>query len=71
LIFKCGYGGAIWKDVAFYTLAGSIVGALIAALPGFVDLTGLTNPKTRTIAILMAATHWRLDKWIPTLLFWI
>jgi uncharacterized membrane protein len=51
LIFKCGYGGAIWKDVAFYTLAGSIVGALIAALPGFVDLTGLTNPKTRTIAI--------------------
>lgn len=51
LIFKFGYGGAIWNDVAFYTLAGGIVGALIAALPGFVDLTGLTNPKTRTIGL--------------------
>jgi len=51
LIFKFGHGGAIWNDVAFYTLAGGIVGALIAALPGFVDLTGLTNPKTKTIAI--------------------
>jgi uncharacterized membrane protein len=51
LIFKFGYGGAVWDDVAFYTLAGGIVGALIAALPGFVDLTGLTNPKTKTIAI--------------------
>jgi uncharacterized membrane protein len=51
LIFKFGYGGAVWNDVAFYTLAGGIVGALIAALPGFVDLTGLTNPKTKTIAI--------------------
>ena len=51
LIFKFGYGGAVWNDVVFYTLAGGIVGALIAALPGFVDLTGLTNPKTKTIAI--------------------
>jgi len=30
---------------------GGIVGALIAALPGFIDLTGLTNPKTKSIAI--------------------
>jgi uncharacterized membrane protein len=51
LIFKFGYGRAVWNDVAFYTLAGGIVGALIAALPGFVDLAGLTNPKTKTIAI--------------------
>lgn len=51
LIFKFGYGGAVWNHVAFYTLAGGIVGAAIAALPGFVDLTGLTNPKTKTIAI--------------------
>jgi uncharacterized membrane protein len=51
LIFKFGYGGAVWNDVAFYTLAGGIVGALIAALPGFIDLTGLSNPKTKTIAI--------------------
>src|SRR5881275_1579689 len=36
LIFKFGFG---------------IVGALIAALPGFIDLTDLQNPKTKSIAI--------------------
>jgi len=51
LIFKFGYGGPVWDDVAFYTLAGGIVGALIAALPGFIDLTDLENPKTKKIAI--------------------
>jgi len=51
LIFKFGWGGPVWNDVAFYTLAGGIVGALIAALPGFIDLTDLENPKTKTIAI--------------------
>ena len=48
-------GGALCpgidSSVAFYTLAGGIVGALIAALPGFVDLVGITNPKTKSIAI--------------------
>jgi uncharacterized membrane protein len=51
LIFKFGWGGPVWNDVAFYTLAGGIVGALIAALPGFIDLMELQNPKTMTIAI--------------------
>ena len=34
LIFKFGYGGPVWNDVAFYTLAGGIVGALVAGLFG-------------------------------------
>jgi len=34
LIFKLGFGGPVWNEVAFYTLGGGIVGALIAALPG-------------------------------------
>ena len=50
-IFKLGWGSPVWNDVAFYTLAGGIIGALIAALPGFIDLTDLQNPKTKSIAI--------------------
>jgi len=50
-IFKLSWGSPVWNDVAFYTLAGGIIGALIAALPGFVDLTDLQNPKTKSIAI--------------------
>lgn len=70
LIFKFGFGGSVWNDVAFYTLAGGIVGALIAALPGFVDLVGITNPKTKSIAIwhmllnLLAVGVFAVDFWL-------
>jgi len=70
LIFKFGYGGPVWNDVAFYTLAGGIVGALIAALPGFIDLVGLTNPKTKSIAIwhmlinLLAVALYCVNFWL-------
>ena len=70
LIFKFGYGGAVWNDVAFYTLGGGILGALIAALPGLVDLTSLTNPKTKSIAIwhmfinLLAVAVYCVNFWL-------
>ena len=70
LIFKFGFGGPVWNDVAFYTLGGGIVGALIAALPGFIDLTDLQNPKTKTIAIwhmtinLLAVVLYCVNFWL-------
>jgi uncharacterized membrane protein len=70
LIYKFGFGGAVWNDVAFYTIAGGIVGALVAALPGFVDLLGLTNPKTKSIAIwhmfinLLAVAVYCVNFWL-------
>ena len=70
LIFKFGFGGPVWNEVAFYTLGGGIVGALIAALPGFIDLTDLQNPKTKTIAIwhmfinLLAVAVYCVNFWL-------
>jgi len=70
LIFKFGYGGPVWSDVAFYTLAGGIVGALIAALPGLIDLVSLENPKTKSIAIwhmiinLLAVALYCVNFWL-------
>jgi len=70
LIFKSGWGGPVWNDVAFYTLAGGIVGALIAALPGFIDLTDLQNSKTKSIAIwhmfinLLAVALYCINFWL-------
>lgn len=52
VIFKAGWGGPVWHDVAFYTMAGGIVGALLAAVPGLVDLLSLDNPKTKGIGFL-------------------
>ena len=70
LIFKFGYGGPVWNDVAFYTLAGGIVGALIAALPGLIDLLSLENPKTKSIAVwhmvinLLAVVLYCVNLWL-------
>ena len=48
LIFKLG-NGPVWNDVAFYTLAGGIVGALLAALPGLIDLLAIENAKSNRL----------------------
>ncbi|HEX7053091.1 MAG TPA: DUF2231 domain-containing protein [Burkholderiales bacterium] len=40
LVFRFG-GGPNWEVVGWYTMIGGIVGALLAALPGLVDLLSL------------------------------
>ena len=52
LIFLFGWGGLVWKAVALYTIAGGIVGALMAAVPGFIDFTSITDRRVRKIAVL-------------------
>jgi uncharacterized membrane protein len=42
-----------WRIVALYTLAGGIVGALLAAMPGFIDMLSLPFPVKRTALIHM------------------
>jgi len=72
LIFKFGYGRPVWNDVAFYTLAGGIVGALIAAVPGLIDLLGIQNPKSKSIGIwhmiinLLAVALYCVNFWLRT-----
>jgi uncharacterized membrane protein len=38
LIHLAGAAGDAWSIVAFYTMVGGLVGALAAAVPGFIDL---------------------------------
>jgi uncharacterized membrane protein len=52
VIYVMRWGGSVWNDVAFWTMAGGIVGALIAAVPGFVDLLSMSNGKVKSIGIL-------------------
>jgi uncharacterized membrane protein len=44
-------GNPIWKDwIAFYTLAAGIIGAALAAVPGFIDWLSLKDPEVVKIA---------------------
>lgn len=47
-------GDAPWRTVAFYTMAGGLVGALAAALPGLVDLLSLPPGPKRTAVVHMS-----------------
>jgi uncharacterized membrane protein len=51
LVFYFGWGGAEWESVALYTLGGGIITALLAAIPGMIDLTSITDPKLKRIGI--------------------
>jgi uncharacterized membrane protein len=50
-------GDAAWEWVAFYTLAGGIVGALLAAVFGIIDYFGIKDRKVSSIA----AWHARIN----------
>lgn len=41
----------VWHLVAFYCIAGGLVGALAAAIPGVIDLSSLKDPHIKRIAL--------------------
>jgi uncharacterized membrane protein len=43
-------GGPIWNEMAFYTMLGGLIGALIAAIPGLVDFFAISDPESTRIA---------------------
>lgn len=45
-------GDIVWQTVASYCIAGGIVGALIAAVPGLIDYFSIDEAAMRRIAIL-------------------
>jgi len=44
-------GNAVWADVAYYSMAGGIIGALLAALPGLADFLALKPSGVKKLAL--------------------
>lgn len=44
-------GGPGWQTTALYATGGGVVGALLAAIPGLVDLLSITDAKVRRIGV--------------------
>ena len=53
LIHAGGSTNPAWTTVALYTMGGGIVGALLAALPGLIDLLSLPPAPRRTAIVHM------------------
>ena len=49
LIYAMDWGTIIWNDMAFYTMAGGVLGALAAAVPGYLDYRSLSDPSVKRI----------------------
>ena len=53
LIYAFGSANPVWKVVALYTMIGGVVGALLAAVPGLIDLLSLPQGPRSTAIIHM------------------
>jgi uncharacterized membrane protein len=51
VIYALGWGSLIWNDIAFYTMLGGIVGAALAAVPGFIDYRTITDSTVKKVAM--------------------
>ncbi|WHZ26859.1 MAG: hypothetical protein OJF51_001655 [Nitrospira sp.] len=63
LIYGMGWGGIVWKETAFYTMAGGIIGALAAAIPGYLDYRTTTVPAIQKIG----GWHMRINLFLVVL----
>ena len=49
LIFILGKN-SLWNDIAFYSMLGGLIGALLAVIPGLIDMFSINDPKVGKIA---------------------
>lgn len=51
LIYLFGSRQPVWSNVALYTMGGGIIGAVLAAVPGFIDFLSITESQMKSIAL--------------------
>lgn len=51
------FGGTLWEDMAFFSMAGGVIGAVIAAVPGYLDFRSLVDTSVRRIGRWHMATN--------------
>jgi uncharacterized membrane protein len=52
VIYHAGSHNTFWKGVAFYMIAGGILGGLLAAVPGFIDYLSITDFVVKRVATI-------------------
>ncbi|HEY7557867.1 MAG TPA: DUF2231 domain-containing protein [Candidatus Binatia bacterium] len=73
LIFLLGEN-LLWNHIAFYAMLGGLIGALLAAVPGLIDMFSITNPEVGKVAWnhmllnLVALVVFGIDLYLRTVL---
>ena len=52
IIYLAHWGAPHWRSVAYFNLAAGIISALIAAVPGFIDLLSVTDCTMKKIGVV-------------------
>ena len=63
LVYLFGPANPLWRDMAFYTMAGGWIGALAAAVPGLIDYFSMSPGAAKRTA----TTHMTLNLVVVTL----
>jgi uncharacterized membrane protein len=56
LIFVLGSGDSLWFTLSFYAMIGGLIGAIVAAIPGTIDMMSLQGTPKK-----LALTHMALN----------
>ncbi|HKY59665.1 MAG TPA: DUF2231 domain-containing protein [Gemmatimonadota bacterium] len=62
----------VWDRMAFYAMLGGVAGALLAAVPGFIDFLSLTDPAVKRVALahmlvnLSLVAMYAVNLWLRT-----
>jgi uncharacterized membrane protein len=51
LVYVLRLGGEMWANAAFIAVGGGVAGALLAAIPGLIDLLSLQDPRVKRIGL--------------------
>ena len=54
VVYAAGLGGDVWRTVAFYNMVAGVIGALVAAIPGLIDMLSLPAGPKKTALTHMA-----------------
>lgn len=57
VIHMTGLGGLVWKDIALYTMIGGLLGALAAAIPGYIDYRSIADPAVKRVGLWHMVTN--------------
>jgi uncharacterized membrane protein len=65
VIYRTASNNTLWNEMAFYSLLVGIGGALLAAVPGFIDFLSIADPRAKRVA-LTHLTLYSVNAWLRT-----